>query len=263
MKARCGDIDIHYTIEGDGPWLTMSHSLACDLSMWDVQAKALAKHFKVLRYDTRGHGQSSAPQGPYSLDTLAQDAYALLQHLGIQKTHWVGLSLGGMIGQAFTLAHPETISSLVLADTTSRGVPNAAAMWADRAKAARTQGMQSLLQPTLARWFTPASHESGLPAIQQIAQVILGTPPEGYAGCCEAIAGLDFTERLAAIHCPTLVMVGDQDQGTPPDMSRIIHQHIPGSELLLIANAAHLANVEQPEAFTQGLLNFLLKARGN
>ncbi len=263
MKARCNDIDIHYTVEGDGPWLTMSHSLACDLSMWDEQAKALSKHFKVLRYDTRGHGQTSAPAGPYSLETLAQDAHALMQHLGIRQTHWVGLSLGGMIGQTFTLAHPDMISSLVLADTTSRGIPNAAAMWSERAQTARSQGMQSLLQPTLARWFTPASHQQGLPAIERISQVIVRTPTEGYAGCCEAISQLNLTDRLSAITCPTLVMVGADDQGTPPEMSRIIHEHITGSELLVIPDAAHLANVEQPQAFTQGLMAFLMKVKAS
>lgn len=261
MQARCGDVDIHYTIKGEGPWITMSHSLACDLSMWDAQAKALSRHFKVLRFDTRGHGQSAVPKGPYSLDALAQDAYLLMQHLGILRSHWVGLSLGGMIGQAFTLAHPDMIQSLVLADTTSRGMPAAAAMWAERARTARSQGMTALLEPTLARWFTAPSRERGLPAIQDIAHVITSTPAEGYAGCCEAIASLDFTDRLSAITCPTLVMVGAEDQGTPPEMSRVIHQQIQGSELLLIPEAAHLANVEQPELFTQGLLDFLLKVK--
>ena len=261
MKARCGDIDLHYTVEGDGPWITLSHSLACDSSMWDDQMPWLTRHFKVLRFDTRGHGQSSAPQGPYTLDALADDAYHLMQHLGIQHTHWLGLSLGGMIGQTFALKYPQLIQSLGLAATTSRGLPAAAAMWADRARIARTQGMQVLLEPTLARWYTAPSREAKLPVIERIAKTILGTPAEGYAGCCEAIAGLDLTDRLSAITCPTLVVVGTEDQGTPPEMSRIIHEHIAGSQLHLIPQAAHLVNTEQPTAFNQVMQDFLLRVK--
>lgn len=261
MKARCGDIDLHYTVEGDGPWITLSHSLACDSSMWDDQMPWLTRHFKVLRFDTRGHGQSSAPQGPYTLDALADDAYHLMQHLGIQHTHWLGLSLGGMIGQTFALKYPQLIQSLGLAATTSRGLPAAAAMWADRARIARTQGMQALLEPTLARWYTAPSREAKLPVIERIAKTILGTPAEGYAGCCEAIAGLDLTDRLSAITCPTLVVVGTEDQGTPPEMSRIIHEHIAGSQLHLIPQAAHLVNTEQPTAFNQVMQDFLLRVK--
>lgn len=261
MKARCGDIDLHYTVEGDGPWITLSHSLACDSSMWDDQMPWLTRHFKVLRFDTRGHGQSSAPQGPYTLDALADDAYHLMQNLGIQHTHWLGLSLGGMIGQTFALKYPQLIQSLGLAATTSRGLPAAAAMWADRARIARTQGMQALLEPTLARWYTAPSREAKLPVIERIAKTILGTPAEGYAGCCEAIAGLDLTDRLSAITCPTLVVVGTEDQGTPPEMSRIIHEHIAGSQLHLIPQAAHLVNTEQPTAFNQVMQDFLLRVK--
>ena len=261
MKARCGDIDLHYTIEGEGPWITLSHSLACDSSMWEDQMPLLTQHFKVLRFDTRGHGQSSAPQGPYTLEALADDAYQLMQHLGIQQTHWLGLSLGGMIGQTFALKYPTMVKSLGLAATTSRGLPAAPGMWADRARIARTQGMTALLEPTLARWYTAPSREAKLPVIDRIATTILGTPPEGYAGCCEAIAGLNLTDRLGTLTCPTLVIVGTEDQGTPPEMSRIIHEHIPGSELHLIPHAAHLVNTEQPTAFNQVMMAFLQRVK--
>jgi 3-oxoadipate enol-lactonase len=261
MKARCGDIDLYYSIEGEGPWLTLSHSLACDSSMWNDQMAVLTQHFKVLRFDTRGHGQSSAPNGPYTLEGLADDAYHLMQHLGIEQTHWLGLSLGGMIGQTFTLKYPQLVKSLGLAATTSRGLPAAPAMWADRARIARTQGMTALLEPTLGRWFTAPSREAKLPVIDRIAQTILATPAEGYAGCCEAIAGLDVTDRLGEIACPTLVVVGTEDQGTPPAMSHIIHEHIAGSQLQLIPQAAHLVNTEQPAAFNQVVMNFLQRVK--
>lgn len=261
MKARCGDIDLHYTIEGNGPWLTLSHSLACDSSMWDDQMALLTPHFKVLRFDTRGHGQSSAPLGPYTLEGLADDAFHLMQQLGIEHTHWLGLSLGGMIGQTFALKYPSRVKSLGLAATTSRGLPAAPAMWADRARIARTEGMSALKEPTLSRWYTAPSREAKLPVIERIAATIVNTPAEGYAGCCEAIAGLDLTDRLGAIHCPTLVVVGQDDQGTPPAMSHIIHEHIAGSELHLIDNAAHLVNTEQPAAFNQVMMEFFLRVK--
>lgn len=261
MKARCGDIELNYTIQGEGPWMTLSHSLACDHSMWNDQLEVLSRHFKVLCFDTRGHGASSAPNGPYTLESLADDAFHLMQHLGIQQTHWLGLSLGGMIGQTFTLKYPGMVSSLTLAATTSRGLPAAPALWAERARTARTQGMPALLDSTLARWFTAPSHEARLPVIERIAASILATPAEGYAACCEAISGLDLTDRLGAITCPTLVIVGEDDQGTPPAMSRIIHEHIPGSRLALIAQAAHLVNAERPEAFNQALIEFLLRVK--
>jgi 3-oxoadipate enol-lactonase len=261
MKARCGQIDLHYTVQGEGPWITLSHSLACDSSMWNDQVTLLAQHFKVLCFDTRGHGQSDAPAGPYTLDSLADDAYHLMQHLGIRQTHWLGLSLGGMIGQTFALKYPEHVASLTLAATTSRGLPAAPAMWAERANTARTQGMAALLEGTLARWFTAPSREARLPVIDRIAQTILATPAEGYAGCCEAIAGLDLTDRLHTLTCPTLVIVGEEDQGTPPAMSRIIHEHIAGSSLTLIPQAAHLVNAERPEAFNQALMAFLQRVK--
>jgi 3-oxoadipate enol-lactonase len=261
MKARCGQVDLYYTVQGQGPWITLSHSLACDHTMWHDQLAALTPHFNVLCFDTRGHGQSDAPAGPYTLEALADDAYQLMQQLGIRQTHWLGLSLGGMIGQTFALKYPTMVSSLTLAATTSRGLPAAPAMWAERARTARAQGMPALLEGTLARWFTAPSREARLPVIDRIAQSILSTPAEGYAACCEAIAGLDLTDRLHELNCPAHVIVGTEDQGTPPEMSRIIHEHIRGSQLTLIPQAAHLVNAEQPVAFNQALMDFLLRVK--
>ena len=257
MKARIGDIDIHYTIEGQGPWVTMSHSLACDISMWDAQAKLLAPHFTVLRFDTRGHGQSSATAGPYSMDMLAGDVHGLLQHLKIDHTHWVGLSMGGMIGQAYALAHPGVFSSLVLADTTSRRPPNAAQMWGDRIKLAHEKGMTALVEGTLSRWFTEPYRQREPAMMARIGQGIANTPVNGFAGCCAAIAEVDYLDRLKEIKAPALVIVGDQDHGTPPEMAKLIHENLPGSEFLVIKDAAHIANIEQEAVFNQALLGFL------
>ncbi len=138
MKAKVNGIDINYSIEGEGPWITLSHSLACDASMWDPQIDTLKKNFKVLRFDTRGHGQSAAPQGEYTLDQMADDVHGLFGTLGITRSHWMGLSMGGMIGQAFALKYPGMFASMILADTTSRQPPNGAAMWAERMQIAKT-----------------------------------------------------------------------------------------------------------------------------
>ena len=262
MKIRTNGIDTNYTIEGEGPWVTMSHSLACNLSMWDEQAKLLSKKFKVLRYDTRGHGASSAPPGPYTLEQLADDAKALFDALGIKRTHWIGLSMGGMIGETFALKYPGFFQSMVLADTTSRRQPNAEQMWGDRVKTAREQGMEGVREGTLGRWFTEPYRARCKDVMEKIGRDITSTPVEGFAGCCEAIAKIDVLDRLKEIDCPTLVIVGEHDHGTPPEMARVIHENLRGSELVVIPSAAHLSNVEQPEAFNKALTDFLARVSG-
>jgi 3-oxoadipate enol-lactonase len=256
MKAKTNGIETHYVIEGEGPWLTMSHSLACNLSMWDEQARLLARRFKVLRYDTRGHGGSSAPPGPYTLDELAADVKALFDALGIQRTHWIGLSMGGMIGQTFALEHPGFFQSMVLADTTSRRPDNAEQMWSDRVRTAREQGMEGVVEGTLGRWFTEPYRRTRKDIMERIARDIVATPVEGFAGCCAAIAKVDVLDRLHEIQCPTLVIVGEEDHGTPPEAAKLIQANIPGAELVIIPSAAHLSNIEQADAFNRALLAF-------
>lgn len=260
MKIKTNGIELNCVIEGDGPWVTMSHSLACNLSMWDEQAKLLvAKGYKVLRFDTRGHGASDAPEGAYTLEQMADDLHGLYAALGIRQSHWVGLSMGGMIGEVFALKYPGVFQSMVLADTTSRRPPNAEQMWGERVKMAREQGMKALVEGTLARWFTEPYRKAQPAVMAKIAGDISNTPVAGFAGCCDAIAKIDVLDRLKEINCPSLVIVGDQDHGTPPEMARQIHANLRGSELLIIPSAAHLSNVEQPEAFNKALLLFLGK----
>lgn len=256
MKARTNGIELHYTVEGEGPWLVMSHSLACNGHMWDPQLPLLARRFKVLRFDTRGHGQSDAPAGAYTLEALADDVKGLLDALGIRAAHWAGLSMGGMIGQTFALKYPGVLQSLVLADTTSRYPPEAAPIWAERIKIAETRGMEPLVQPTLERWFTAAYRETHPAEVARIADMIRATPVAGYVGCSHAIPRINLTARLAEIKVPALVIVGEQDAGTPPAMAREIHANLPGSELVIIPSAAHLANVEQAAAFDAALVRF-------
>ncbi len=257
MKLKTNGIEINCVIEGDGPWVTMSHSLACNLSMWDPQMKALTQHYKVLRFDTRGHGASSAPEGPYTLEQMADDVHGLLVALGIKRTHWVGLSMGGMIGETYALKYPGVFQSMVLADTTSRRPPNAEQMWGDRVRMAREQGMDPLVDATLGRWFTEPYRKAHPDVMARIGADIRNTPVPGFAGCCEAIAKIDVLDRLKEIDCPALVIVGDQDHGTPPEMAKQIQANLRGSELLIIESAAHLSNVEQPEIFTKAMMDFL------
>jgi len=237
----------------------LSHSLATDLSMWDPQMKALTAHYRVLRYDTRGHGGTDAPAEAYTLDQLAHDARTLLQALGIAKVHWVGLSMGGMIGQTLALKSPELFLSLSLCDTSSRIPAEAKPLWADRIKTAQTQGMEPLVEGTISRWFTAPFREQHKDVVDPVRTMIRRTPPQGYAGCCAAISALDLTDRLPAIKLPTLIVVGEEDQGTPVAASQAIQAKIAGSQLEILKSAAHLANMEQPEAFTKALTSFLAR----
>ena len=261
MKATVNGIETYYEIHGrtGAPWLSFSHSLACNLRMWDAQVAAFKDRYRILVYDTRGHGQSAAPQGPYTLEQLADDLRALLSHLDIQRLHFVGLSMGGMIGQTFALKYPQYFSSLTLADTTSRYPGAAAALWPARIRTAETQGMQPLVQPTLERWFTEDFRKRAPEKVHAIGGAIASTPVPGYAGCCHAIPRINLTSRLKEIRCPVLVLCGDKDPGTPPEMSREIHDAAPGSTLVMIPDAAHLSNIEQPEAFNRALETFLTK----
>jgi 3-oxoadipate enol-lactonase len=257
MKVHLAGIEMHYEISGSGPWITLSHSLASHSGMWNAQLETLNKHFTVLRYDTRGHGQTQATPGPYTLNQLSDDACQLLNHLGVKKTHWLGLSLGGMIGQTFAIQHPEILDHVVIADSSGRSSPAAAAIWGERAALARQQGMQFLIPPTLERWFTDEFNSKNPNLMAEVGQMISATPIEGYAGCCAAIAQLNTLDQLREMRLPCLILVGEQDTGTPPAMSELIHQHWPSSKLKILSNAAHIANIEQAHAFTEAVMNFL------
>jgi len=257
MHATVNGIRIHYEVAGEGPWVVLSHSLACAGAMWDEQWAILTARYRVLRFDTRGHGASDAPPGGYTLTQMADDLHGLFASAGVERPHFVGLSMGGMIGMTYALAHPGALRSLVLCDTTSRIPEEARPVWAERIATAERQGMEPLVEPTLKRWFTEPFLARRGPVVERVAQMIRRTPPAGYAGCCHAIAQLDLTDRLRAIDCPVQVMVGEQDVGTPVAMSRAIHAAVPGSELVIIPQASHLSNLEQPEAFNRALLDFL------
>jgi 3-oxoadipate enol-lactonase len=261
MQLSVNGIRVNYTIEGPegAPMITMSNSLASNLSMWEPQIPVLTPRYRVLRYDTRGHGGTDAPSGPYSLEDLTEDLRALLQALDIRRTHFIGLSMGGMIAQIMALQYPQMLQSIVLCDTMSRVPTEAKSLWEERIHTAETRGMETLVEPTVARWFTEPFRQRGSPVLDQVRTMIRTTPPRGYAGCCHAIAALNLTDRLKEVTLPTLIIVGEDDPGTPVSASRTIQEQIKGSELVILQSAAHLSNLEQPAAFNQALTSFLEK----
>ncbi|MCF8151108.1 MAG: 3-oxoadipate enol-lactonase [Sulfuritalea sp.] len=254
-------ITIRYTIEGSGPWVTLSHSLACDLTLWDELTAVLKKHFTVLRYDTRGHGGTSLPksasEGPYSFEQLTNDLLALLDVLKVERSHFVGISMGGMIGQHLALAEPQRLGRLVLANTTSRVPPEAGALWEERFAQVRAHGTASLAEATLERWFTAPFRVTHPQLMARVTAMIAATSVAGYIGCGEAIRRLDISDRLDAIKRPTLVIVGADDPGTPPAASEVIARAIPGARLEVIPAASHLSCLEQPEVFNRLVADFL------
>lgn len=259
MKTQANGISVNYELHGKegAPWLVLSHSLACSVRMWDPQIAALKDRYRILAYDTRGHGGTEAPKGEYSLDLLATDLFSLLHELKIKTAHYCGLSMGGMIGQTFALKYPGVFKTLTLADTTSRYPAEAWPLWQDRIKTAETKGMEPLAQPTLERWFTEPFRKSNPAAVDAIRKLIVATPVAGYVGCCYAIPKINLTARLKEIRSKILVIVGENDPGTPPAMAREIHENAPGSKLVTLPQAAHLANLEQPEGFTRALTGFI------
>ena len=252
----------HHELVGDpqSPVVMLSHALGASAGMWDAQLPALTQRYRVLRYDTRGHGQSDVPPPPYTLDELVDDAVALLDRLGIEKAWFVGLSMGGMIGQLLALRHPERLLGLGLCATTSE-IPDAAQpLWDERIRVARSDGMEPHVEPTMQRWFTPAFLESRPDAVDPIREMVRSTAVEGYVGCSEAIRRLSLTDRLGQIRLPVLVVAGREDPGAPPAVAQRIHEEISESELAVLERAAHLCNVEQAEAFNRSLLSFLQKS---
>ncbi|MFN9031789.1 MAG: alpha/beta fold hydrolase [Betaproteobacteria bacterium] len=262
QSIHANGIDIGFTIDGDlspaKPWLVFAHSLACDRSMWEPQVEVFKRPCNLLRYDLRGHGTTSAPAGDYTLEMLADDLKGLLEALRIQRCHFVGLSLGGMVGQLAALRMPMRFASLTLANTTSRHPLDARAIWEQRIAAVRgPTGMNAVVTSTLERWFTPEFRAQRPDMVHRIATLVRNTPINGYVGCAQAIARLNLTARLEGIRCPVLVIVGEEDRGTSPAMGEEIVQSIPGARLERIPNAAHLSNLEQPVAFSMALRGFL------
>ena len=259
MRIKANGTQINYELSGkEGTSVVvLSHSLGSGMVMWSPQLEVLEKDYRVLRYDLRGHGKSDAPEGAYSLEQLAADVISMLDALEMDTVHFVGLSIGGMIGQCLGLNYADRFKSLVLCDTAPAIPQEARSMFQERRRTAREKGLQALVEGTLGRWFTPPYLKANPPAVDLIRNQFLATPVAGFIGCSEAILGLDYLDRLSKIKIPTLIMVGKDDPGTPVAASEAIHARIPNSQLEILPSAAHLSNIEQPELFNSILLRFL------
>ena len=249
---------IAYRFDGppDKPVLVLSNSLGTDHAMWDQQVAGLASHLRVLRYDQRGHGASDTPPGAYSMDRLARDVVELLDALGLDRVHFCGLSLGGMVGQWLAVHAPERIERLVLANTSAfMGPPSG---WQARIENVLSNGMAPVAQASIERWFTPGFIAAEPQQIDRIRTMLLANNPAGYAGCCAAIRDMDQRATAGLNRLPTLVIAGADDLATPVASAAFLAAQACTARLLVLDPAAHLSNVEQSEAFTDALLDFLI-----
>jgi 3-oxoadipate enol-lactonase len=247
-------VEVHYLLEGpeDAPVLVLSNSLGTTPAMWDEQTPTLSERFRLVRYDHRGHGGSPVPPGPYTIEDLGGDVLALLDRLGIERVSFCGLSLGGMVGMWLASEAPVRVERLVLCCTSARFAPDT---FDSRARTVRADGVGAIADAVVERWFTPAFRE-GRPEVAECARrMLLETPAEGYAGCCEALRDADLSGTLGIISAPTLVVAGADDPAAPPEEAELISDSIPEASLEVIPDAAHLANIEQPEAVTQAILD--------
>jgi 3-oxoadipate enol-lactonase len=256
---------IYYDLSGpeNGQVVCFTHSLASDGGMWAEQlTPLLAAGYRVLRLDMRGHGGSDPVGGDYTMAQLADDVAVSLDFLGIERVQFIGLSIGGMIGQAFAIAHGRRLISAMLCDTSPQTPPGAQAAWAPRIEAVKkANSLAPLADPTMERWFTDAYKPRNPGRWKQIQATIAGTTPAGYLGCAAAILNFDFTPKLPSLKVPTLVVCGDKDEGTPPAGNRKIAELVPGGRYEEIANARHFPNVEHPDVFNKIMLGWLGKHR--
>lgn len=251
-------VRVHYQIDGraSAGTVLLSGSLGSDLGMWDPQVAPLVDAgFCVVRYDHRGHGRSPVPAGPYTIAELAGDLLDLLDHLGVRKTYVAGLSLGGMVGMWLSQHAQDRLTGLTLCCTSARLGPEE--MWAERARLVREQGMAAVADAVVDRWLTPAYAAARPDVVERLTSMVLATPAEGYASCCQAIERMDLRSDLWRIHVPTLVVAGAQDPAAPVPHADLVARSVAAGKLEVLDPAAHLANVEQPERLTELLLDQL------
>ncbi|MGY1605701.1 3-oxoadipate enol-lactonase [Geodermatophilus sp. SYSU D00700] len=249
-------VEVSYTVDGpaDAPVVVLSNSLGATRGMWDPQVPALAERYRVVTYDARGHGESPAPAGPYTVDDLVDDVVALLDRLGVRRAHVAGLSLGGMTAMRLAAREPSRVDRLALLCTSAAPDPQG---FLDRAVQARTGGTAPLAPTIVGRWLTPGYAAQHPDLVARLEAMITGADDEGYAACCEAVGSFDGREDLARITAPTLVVSGAQDPALPPPHQQAIADGIAGSALLTVDPGAHLPNLEQPLEVTGALLAHL------
>jgi 3-oxoadipate enol-lactonase len=247
---------IAYRFDGptDAPVLLLSNSLGTDMDMWAPQIAPWSERFRILRYDSRGHGASDAPSGAYSMDRLGRDVVEMLDALGLGRVHFCGLSKGGMVGQWLGVHAPERLTSLTLANTSAYMGPPAG--WQARIAGVLANGMAPLTEASIARWFTPAFAETGTAAIAPIRTMLLGIDPVGYAGCCAAIRDMDQRPTATLNRTPTLVIAGSDDPATSVGEAAFLADNAADGRLIVLP-AAHLSNIELPEPFATAVTDFI------
>jgi 3-oxoadipate enol-lactonase len=256
-KIDADGCPIYVQVDGPtgAPVLTLCNSLGTTLHMWDEQVEPFTRHFRLVRYDRRGHGRSGCPKGPYTMERLGRDALAILDALELERTNWCGLSMGGMTGQWLAAHAPERVGRLVITNTSSY-FPDKGA-WNDRLRLVREKGIAAFAGPNMERWFTKEFRERAPQAVARVREMFAATPLEGYIGCGEAVRDMDHRDLLPKIRAPTLVIAGRHDPATPLEANEYLANHIPGATLAVL-DAAHLSNVEQPQAYADAVLKFLL-----
>jgi 3-oxoadipate enol-lactonase len=257
-RAKLNATQLHYDFSGakDAPVLVLSNSLGTNFTMWDAQLPQLSRSFRVLRYDTRGHGQSEVSRGPYDFDKLGRDVLGLADELGIGKFSFCGLSMGGVTGMWLGINASYRLQKLVLCSTAAK-IGNADT-WNARIEAVRKGGMKAIAPATMERWFTASFREREPQTVERIQKMVESTNLEGFIACCEALREADFRESIAQISTPTLVISGTHDPGTPPAEGKFIAKQIPGARYAEL-DAAHLSNIEQSDRFTEEVSEFLQK----
>ncbi len=258
MRIKANGLNFNYTIDGPegAPWLVFSNSLATTVAMWDEQAASLKDRYRVLRYDQRGHGGTDAPSGRYAFDTLIADAVALMDGLGIGQAHFGGLSMGGATALGLAEQHPARVASIIVCDSGCMSTPQSAQQWEERIVVAQKEGMEALVEPTMARWFPPETLAKNPPHLAKVRAMIRATPANGFIGCAAALADHNYNAKVATVKCPTLFMVGEKD-GTAPAAMKDMQSRLPGSKYVELAGAGHISNMDRPAEFTRAIAAFL------
>jgi 3-oxoadipate enol-lactonase len=257
--ATINGFELAYSVHGDARWpaVVLSHALATSMDLWGYQLPLLASRYRVVLYDLRGHGKSGGTGDQYTLQALASDVAALLDHLEIRRATFVGLSIGGMIGQHLAVKYPDKITGLVLCSTGGRTEPEAKLTLGERINKVRAEGLNPQLDATLARWFTSRFIQESPETMAWVSQLILGTSINGFVGCAHAVQGLDIIDSLEQVRAKTLLIPGEFDLAFPEKVSRAIQQKIPNADLVVLNGAAHIGNVEQAHRFNEILMHFL------
>lgn len=261
MKTKANGIAINYQVDGPegAPWLIFSNSLATNLTMWDDQARELKQAYRVLRYDQRGHGGSDAPAGRYTFELLMADVIALMDALGIKKTHFAGLSMGGATALGLAETHPDRFDRIIVCDSPCQSTPVSTQQWEERIVVAQKQGMDALVEPTVGRWFPPETLKANPPHIDKVRKMVRSTQVNGFIGCAAALANHDYAAAVATVKRPVLFMAGEKDGVTPVAM-RKLSAALPGSRYVELPGAGHISNMDQPEGFTWTITDFLKAA---